>query len=336
MSETRKLNHKIFIVKIPRIEKNLIVSLRRTYTLSKIHYLVSFLLISGFWLNGCSVKKIAVNSVADALTSEGTSVFATDNDPQLVAEALPFALKTMESLLQSVPENRDLLVATSAGFMQYGYAFVQWPAEKLEKENLAKSREQKQRAKKLFLRARSYGLEALEVRYRGFADSLRVNPDKILEEMDVKDVPALYWTGVSWIAAISVDKGDFALVADLSLVVNILERCLTLDEDWQNGAIHEILMSVDAARSETEGGGIERAKTHYMKALELNEGKSVGIKVSYAESICIPLQDRETFKKLLHEVIAFDVDEYIEYRLVNILAQDKARFLLDNIDDYFF
>ena len=133
-----------------------------------------------------------------------------------------------------------------------------------------------------------------------------------------------------------MDKGDFTLVADLPLVVNILERCLMLDEDWQNGAIHEIMMSVDAARSEAEGGGIERAKTHYLKALELNEGKSVGIKVSYAESICVPLQDRETFKKLLEEVLAFDVDKHIEYRLVNILAQDKARFLLDNIDDYFF
>jgi predicted anti-sigma-YlaC factor YlaD len=278
---------------------------------------------------------MAVNSVADALTSEGTSVFATDDDPQLVAEALPFALKTMESLLQTVPENRKLLIGTSAGFVQYSHAFVLRPAERLEKNDLVKAREQKYRAKKLFLRARDYGLKALNLKYSGFNDSLSQNPEKTLQMTKKQDIPALYWTGVAWISAISVDKGDLTLVADLPVVIQILERCMVLDESWDNGAIHEVFIPIDAGRSEAEGGGIESAKRHYNRALELNGGKSIGVKVLYAESICIPLQDRDNFELLLQEVLAFDANQHVEYRLVNILAQQKAQFLLENIEDYF-
>jgi predicted anti-sigma-YlaC factor YlaD len=273
--------------------------------------------------------------MADALTSEGTSVFATDDDPQLVAEAMPFALKTMESLLQSVPENRKLLIGTAAGFVQYAHAFVLRPAERLEKENLAKSRDEKVRSKKLFLRARNYGFNALNLKYPGFRDSLLHRPEKTLNMTDQEDIPALYWTGVAWISAISVDKGDMKLVADLPLVIQILERCLALDESWGDGAIHEVFIPIDAGRTEAEGGGIEKAKQHYHRALELNGGKSIGVKVSYAESICVSLQDRQNFERLLREVLSFDVDQHREYRLVNILAQQKARFMLENIEDYF-
>ncbi|MBL7994972.1 hypothetical protein JNM05_06325, partial [bacterium] len=45
-------------------------------------------------ISGCSVKTLAINSMADAV-SEGTAgVYASDDDPELVGDALPFALKT--------------------------------------------------------------------------------------------------------------------------------------------------------------------------------------------------------------------------------------------------
>jgi len=74
-------------------------------------------------LAGCSIRSLAVNSLADALAESGP-VYASDSDPDLVRQALPFALKTFESLLESAPENKDLLVSTCSGFTQYAYAFV--------------------------------------------------------------------------------------------------------------------------------------------------------------------------------------------------------------------
>ena len=50
---------------------------------------------------GCSIKTLAVNALGDAL-AEGASVYASDEDPELVRESLPFNLKTLETLLHWV------------------------------------------------------------------------------------------------------------------------------------------------------------------------------------------------------------------------------------------
>ena len=294
-----------------------------------------FPLLAFMFLNGCSIRKMAVNSVADALTSEGTSVFATDEDPELVAEALPFALKTMEALLLSTPEHQRLLIGTSAGFVQYAHAFILAPAEILEKTDLEKAREQKLRAKKMFIRARTYGLRALDLRYEGFSQQLQPDANVAVSRTEQKDVPALYWTGVAWVSAISISTSDMGLVADLPVVATLLERCLELDESWNKGAVHEVFIHFDASRTEAEGGGLSKAEEHYNRAMELNEGHSVSPHLAFAEAICIKQQDRNTFEKLLQQVLEFDVDQYPEFRLSNVLAQRRARFLLENIEDYF-
>lgn len=59
---------------------------------------------------GCAVKKIAVNKLGDAIASAG-EVYASDDDPELVREAVPFSLKLIESLLAESPRHRGLLVA---------------------------------------------------------------------------------------------------------------------------------------------------------------------------------------------------------------------------------
>jgi predicted anti-sigma-YlaC factor YlaD len=46
-------------------------------------------------------------------------------------------------------------------------------------------------------------------------------------------------------------------------------------------------------------------------------------------------QDRAEFERMLKEVLAFDVDSAPPYRLANILAQRRARALLDHVDDLF-
>src|SRR5512147_911217 len=104
---------------------------------------------------GCSIKRFAVNKVGDALAGGGTT-FSSDDDPELVKAAVPFSLKLMESLLAESPRHKGLLFAASSGFTQYGYAFVQQDAEELESKDVAASLEMRQRARRLYLRARDY------------------------------------------------------------------------------------------------------------------------------------------------------------------------------------
>ena len=49
-------------------------------------------------LSGCSIKQVAISKLGDTLAESG-SVYASDNDIELVGEALPFSLKTIEGLL---------------------------------------------------------------------------------------------------------------------------------------------------------------------------------------------------------------------------------------------
>src|ERR1043165_4715424 len=69
-------------------------------------------------LQACSLKTMAVKTVANTLSDSG-DVFSRDNDPELVRDAVPFALKLYESLLDSVPKHEPLLIATCSGFTQY-------------------------------------------------------------------------------------------------------------------------------------------------------------------------------------------------------------------------
>ncbi|MBN2411085.1 TRAP transporter TatT component family protein [candidate division KSB1 bacterium] len=296
-----------------------------------------YCLLGLFLFDACSIKKMAINSMADALTEGSSSVFATDDDPILVGDALPFALKTMEGMLQATPEHRELLIATAAGFVQYTHAYVLWLAQKSEYINLDETKKARKRAKKLFIRARSYGLKAMEIKYPDFYVQLFRDPRTAVSRTKKEDVPALYWTGLAWGSAISVAKDDMSLIGDLPIVTALMERAIDLDEDWGNGRLHEFFIIFDAGRSEADGGGIKKAESHFDRAMELNGGYSISPLVSVAETICVRQQDRERFKKLLSQVLEFEIDQKpSQYRLSNILAQQKAEFLLANIDYLFF
>ncbi|MCJ7630440.1 MAG: TRAP transporter TatT component family protein, partial [Longimicrobiales bacterium] len=59
---------------------------------------IAVLLLIPLITTGCSVKRMAMNSVANALSGGegGSNVYLTDDDPILVGQALPFSLKLME------------------------------------------------------------------------------------------------------------------------------------------------------------------------------------------------------------------------------------------------
>src|SRR5438034_178160 len=133
--------------------------------------LIAFLL--GSTACGCSIQRMAVKSMANSLTS-GPDVFASDDDPELVRDAVPFGLKTLESLLQTLPRHEGLLLSLCRGYTQYAYAFVQMDAEALENTDRAGASRLRERALKLYLRARGYGLRGLELRHPGISEELKL------------------------------------------------------------------------------------------------------------------------------------------------------------------
>ncbi len=294
---------------------------------------IPFILI-GVLVSGCSVNKMAVNKLGDALSSGG-SVFASDNDPELVKAASPFSLKLMESLLNESPHHRGLLLAASSGFTQYAYAFVQQAADEAEESDWDEACRLRSRARLLYLRARDYGLRGLDVNHQGFGKRLREMPKDVVRSVQRDEVPLLYWTAVSWAAAISLSKNDPDLVADLPFVEALIDRALELDEAFDAGAIHTFLISYEPARQGAGGDAFARSRGHFDRAMELSHGMQAGPLVASAETVAVNNQDRAEFESLLGRALAIDVNAKPEWRLTNLIMQRRARLLLSRADRLF-
>jgi predicted anti-sigma-YlaC factor YlaD len=302
---------------------------------SLLRRLIAIAVAAGF-LAGCSMKRIAVNKIGNALASGGTT-FEGDDDPDLVGDALPFALKTMESLLAESPKHQGLLLAAASGFTEYSYAFVASRAERAFTENIEESNALRTRARRLYLRAHRYGMRALDARYPGIAASLDNEPTTALKRVRKRDVPLLYWTAAAHGLAISVSKGDPEMIAQLPAVDAFLARAIELDPAWNEGALAEFLISLEAAHSGTKSAAEmqSRMRAHYDQALHLSNGKRASLFVSYAENASIPAQDRAQFKELLDLALRVDADSEPAGRLANLMAQRRARWLLGRSDELF-
>jgi tetratricopeptide (TPR) repeat protein len=297
--------------------------------------IVALLLLPALLLGlcSCSVKKMAVNSVANSLTS-GPDVFGSDEDPQLVREAIPFGLKTMESLLEVVPKHRGRLLGLCRGFTQYGAAFVQADADALESTDYAKAEATRERALKLFLRARNYGLRGLELEHRGISQRLQTHPDSAARTIRKAELPVLYWTAAAWGSAINLGKDRAELLADLGAVRALMERGLALDETFEGGAFHEAMIILEAMPRDL-GGSPERARAHFAKAVALSEGRQASPYLTLARTVSVMSQNRREFRDLLEKALAVDPNLDPNRRLATLVLQQQARELLKREDDLF-
>jgi predicted anti-sigma-YlaC factor YlaD len=242
----------------------------------------------------------------------------------------------MESLSDQLDDHAGLRLGMARGFTQYAYAFVQQPAE------LGAPPDQSPamflRARKLYLRARAYGLDGLKIARGVTEQELRGSEPQrtsALGRLQKEDVPLMYWTLAPWAAAIAANKRDLELVGDVPLVAALLDRALQLDQAYDQGALHEFAISFDPARP--EGTTLEKQKAHFARAKELARGEKISVLVTWAQAVSGPEQNKKEYEALLKEAAAYDVDQpkARKNRLANVLAQRRARYLLAHEDDVF-
>lgn len=299
-----------------------------------LHTLIPVLLAAPFaLLGGCSIQRLAVNKIADALAEPG-EVFTGDNDPELVGDALPFALKTFEILLEKSPKHEKLLLTTCQAFTQYSYAYVELEAARLEPTDYRKSKEERERALKLYLRGREYCFRALDVRVPGTREKLITAPREAVAAFGKDDVGLLVWTAMSWAAAISNGLDKPELVVDVPSVRALVERGLELDPAYGRGLLQDAALAMEAL-PETMGGSIERARAHFEKSLELHGGRRPSTYIYWASMVSVRQQNRKEFEEMLNKALAIDPDDLPEERLATLIAQKWARLLLDQVDDLF-
>jgi len=284
-------------------------------------------------LAGCSIQNLAINSIGDFLAG-GSSVFASDDDPELIEQALPFSLKLTDALLLQQPDNSALLVAAATGYAFYAYAYAALPAERISTDDLDRALELRARARNLALRAHDYVISALELAYPGIGARLVEAPGAAVAGVGSnveRDVEMLYLAAASLGIAISNSLNEASLLARRGEVDALLARALELDESWRGGTLHELAITLGAV-NRASAATLEQ---HYTRALELSLGKRAGLFVTYAEATAVPRQDREAFVDLLNRAKAVDANADPDQRLSNVLAQRRADWLLSNIDEIF-
>ncbi len=292
---------------------------------------MAVLLAAGTLAGGCSIKRTAVNAIANSL-SEGPSTFEMDNDVELVGDALPFALKLFEVLLDESPRHPGLLLTTCKAFTMYAYAYIQQEAERVVDTDLSSSTMLRDRAGRMYERARAYGLRALKETVPGAVKDGAL----VLEGLKgarAKDVPVLYWNAASLGLAISISRDNPEMIARIPEVRALLDRALALDESWDGGNLLELDLILAGSQLSLSEEEMDRLGKLYEKVVTLSQGKRASVHVSYAEAVAVRRQDRKAFTEALGKALAISADQDPQTRLANLISQRRARWLLDRIDE---
>ncbi|MCP9465363.1 MAG: TRAP transporter TatT component family protein [Nitrospira sp.] len=276
------------------------------------------------------MSRLMAETVGEAL-SGASDVYMSEADPDLVQEALPFGLKTLESLLTISPDHRGLLLSAAKGFTTYAY-LLQDEADRTESLDRERARHLRARSKGLYLRGRDYAFKGLTVKHPGFATLLRDNPASALALVGKDEVPLLYWAGAAWGGALSSAPEDLALVAEARLCGALMDRVIELDERYESGAAHEFLIAYEAARP---GGSDAEAREHFYRTLALMDAPRASLFVTVAERLSVKQQNADEFTMLLTKALAVDPQRRPNERLINVVAQRRARWLLSRVPELF-
>ena len=297
--------------------------------------------------SSCSIKKMAMNSIAGMIAPDAKSggsggallAFTSENDPDLVAESFPIILKLVEAMMLESPDNAGLAITAGQLYVMYANVFVQGPAEMLPASQFREQNAQYERAANFYRRGSAYALEGLELRYKGFKESVfgpnaEDERDAALSKTKEEDAAALFWAASGALANFSLNPLDPDASYGLEGFVAMMERAAELDPSYFGGLILETLFNFYSAAPEFMGGGMDKAAAAFDRAVALNGG-SASLYTTYAKNVCVPAQDVAGFDEALEKALGINPDDEPSTRLMTIIAQRRARWLRDSRGDFF-
>lgn len=246
-----------------------------------------------------------------------------NGDVELVKDAMPAALVQLDGMVKASPENPKLLVRAAEAYNGYSFVFVE--------DN------DKNRASKLYYKSFQYAAKALKrrIKFAQVFDGPVREFEQGLSMFWQGDVPALFWTASSWMSWAGLNVDDPEIFLALPKIKAILERCCVLDEGYKYGAAHTLLGILYATRSVAQGGNPEKAKAEFDRAFEISGRKMLVFQLMYAKYYAYQIQDKELYLRTLHEVITAPNDQFPEMAFINAAAKQKAKKLLQNVDEIF-
>ena len=267
---------------------------------------------------GCTTL---ISGVSQGLTDNLSAAILDSEDVELVRDGAPAYLLLVDGLLEGSPDNAGLLVAAARLNSAYAGAFVS----------------ERTRAKRMHAKALDLSQRAVCARIRGGCGLDQVDLETFrtwLAARKVKDAPLLYALGSTRAGWMQVNSEDFNAIAQLARVKALMTRVVELDETIDEGGAHLYLGVFETLFPPAMGGRPEVGRAHFDKAVALSGGRHLMTKVMYADSYARLVFERELHDRLLGEVLAANPKSK-GLTLINIVAQDRARQLMESADEYF-
>jgi len=278
-----------------------------------------FLISLFLTVSGCSTL---VSSATKDLADNLSQAIQNQNDPDTVRQGAPAYLIMIDSFIQGSPDDVDLLVAGSALYGSYAGAFAT---------------EEPERAKRLTEKSLQYALHAFCIkrpRLCTISELYFPEFEKALQKTEKQDLTVLNAWGVAWAGWIQSRADDWVAIAEIPKIKAIMLRVVELDPTWDNGNAQLYLAVLNAFLPAAMGGKPDLAKEYFEQAIKLSDGKNLMAKTLYARYYARMVFNQELHDKLLNEVLASPAASP-GLTLINTLAQEQARQLLDGSSEFF-
>ena len=283
----------------------------------KPHCLAAVAVFALLGLNGCSY---VIGSATQDFSDRLKQTLLDHNDPDTVAEAIPAYLLLMEASLAGDREDENALFSTAN---LYGSYLSLLPEQSPRKPRLSQ--------KALDLAERGACVHSSEL--CGLRGKSIAELHNIVGACDRDDIDGLYSVATAWAAWIQAHNSDWNAVAQLVQVKSILQRILELEPHYKQGAPQLYMAVLESLVPPALGGQPELAKQYFEQAISLADGNLMA-SVLYAKYYARMMFDRDLHDKLLNSVLVSPV-ERPGLTLINTLAQQQARLLLDSGKGYF-
>jgi hypothetical protein len=154
-----------------------------------------------------------------------------------------------------------------------------------------------------------------------------------LADSKINDLDRLYTLASAWAGWIQNHKNDWNAIAQLAQVKAIMQRIISIDGHYQKGNPYLYLGVLESLIPANLGGQPEMAKQYFEQAMQLAP-ENLMSPLLYAKHYARMQFDRELHDRLLNGVLAANPTAN-EFTLINHLAQQQAKALLKNADQYF-
>jgi hypothetical protein len=269
-------------------------------------------------LAGCST---VVNKASQKLSDDLTAGILGQDDIELARAGIPSWLLFVDGLIDGDPRNPGLLLAGARLYGAYAGGFVDDP----------------ERAQRLSQHGFDYAKRATCITLAAFCATLDQPFETFQTEVakvGAKDIGTIYILATTWAGRIQSHSGDWNAIADIPRVQALLDRVVALDSKYRDGEPYMYLGVMATLRPASLGGKPEEGKADFEKALALSGGRNQMVRVLYAKQYARLVFDKDLHDKLLNEAIAAD-PHAPGLTLINVIAQQQARVLLESGKDFF-